>query len=274
MYKSMISTKALRISIVAGALLALAGCSDSDSPTEEIVDTTMVSFAVSADAGQEVPPNPSTGMATGTLTLDQTSGALTGSVMVTDTMATAAHIHTGSAGVNGDVLITLDLDGTTISVPEMTMLTADQMQSMLDGDFYLNIHSVAYTSGELRDQLTGPGVQVIQVMLSGDNEVPPVTSQGSGTGYVTLNTTTGAMQVQVLTTGITTPNAAHVHTGLADANGDVLFPLTQDESEIGNFSGSDTLDTAGIATAVAGGLYLNVHSAENTSGELRGQITP
>ncbi|MFT4727721.1 MAG: hypothetical protein ACI9UN_002219 [Granulosicoccus sp.] len=103
--------------------------------------------------------------------------------------------------------------------------------------------------------MSGPGINVIQVTLSGDNEVPAVTSQGSGTGYVTLDTTSGAMRVQILTSGVITPEAAHVHTGIAGENGDVLFALPQNESELSNYSGSDTLDAAGIATALAGGLY-------------------
>lgn len=260
--------------IVGSALLALAGCSDSDPvPVETPADTNLTAFTISADASQEIPANASAATAAGTFTLDQTTLALTGSVTVTGTVATAAHIHGGLAGGNGGVVMALEVDGATISVPADTTLAADQMQSMLNGEYYLNIHSAEFGGGEIRDQLTRPGLEVIQVSLSGDNEVPAVTSTASGTGYVTLDTTTGAMRVQVITTGITTPTASHVHTAVAGENGGVLFALTQDEGVVGNFAGSvETLEAAALTTVLDGGTYINVHSAENAGGELRGQI--
>jgi hypothetical protein len=261
--------KAVKTSIFAGVLLALAGCSDSDMPA---ADANVVSFAISADAGQVMPTNPSTGAATGTLTLNQMTLAMSGTVMVTGTEATVAHIHEGIAGTSGGVILELVVDGATISVPESTTIAADQMQKMLSGEYYLNIHSTTYPSGEIRDQLTKPGIEVIQVALSGDNEVPAVVSQGSGTGYVTLDTATGFMQVQVITTGITTPTVAHVHTGIVGANGLPLFELTQDAAEVGNYAGTATLEAAALTSVQDGGTYLNVHSAESPAGELRGQI--
>ena len=273
MYQQRMIKRALPTGILAAALLALAGCSDSDTPTEEAADTNVVSFAVSADASQEIPSNASTGSATGTFTLDQTTGALVGSVTVVETEATAAHIHEGVAGSNGGVILALDIDGTTITVPESTVIAADQIESMLSGGYYLNIHSAANPAGEIRDQLTRPGLEVIQVALTGDNEVPAVTTEATGTGYVTLDTETGAMQVRVITTGIITPTASHVHTGIAGENGGVLFPLIQDEAEVGNFAGAvATLEPAPLTAVLDGGTYLNVHSAEVASGELRGQI--
>lgn len=260
--------RTLQTTFLAGALLALAGCSDSDSPVSE----TEVAFPVSANAAQVLVSNPSTATATGAFTLDTNTMALSGSVAVSGMEVTAAHIHEGIAGTSGGVVVGLEVDGTTLSVAENTTIAADQVQSMLDGDYYLNVHSTAYPAGEIRGQLTGPDVSVAQVTLSGDNEVPAVTTAATGTGYVTLNTASGLMRVQVISTGITTPTAAHVHVGTAEANGDVLFALTQDSAEVGNFSGSDTLDAAELATVTQGGTYLNVHSDENPSGELRGQI--
>ena len=274
MYGSLNIDHKVRNGLLAIMVLTLAGCSDSNTTTEEAPsDPNLVSFAISADAGQEIPTNTSTATATGTLTLDQTTMALSGSVAVTGTDATVAHLHESVAGSNGGVIISLEVDGATISVPESTAIAADQMQSMLAGNYYINIHSAAFAGGEIRDQLTRPGLEVIQVTLSGDNEVPAVTSQGSGTGYVTLDTVTGAMQVRIITTGIITPTVAHIHTGAAGANGGVLFALTPDEAEVGNFAGSlDSLEAADLTSVLDGGTYLNVHSAENTGGELRGQI--
>ncbi len=260
---------------VAGLMLVMAGCSSSSNDTvEEVAEgTNIVSFAIEANSAQEIPANASTAVATGELTLDQTTGALSGSLTPDGVDAIAAHIHEAVAGSNGDVIIALEITEAGIVVPEGTVLAADQMESMLRGDYYVNIHSDAYPGGEIRDQITASNIDVILVNLSGDNEVPAVTSAGTGTGYVTLNTTSGEIQVRVRTSGIITPTASHIHTGAATENGAVILALVQDEAEVGNFAAElSTLDADGLASMLADGTYINVHSAENTGGELRGQV--
>ena len=288
----------LATTLAAGLLLLVSGCSDSDSPVDTILDSESpvdaivdgdspvdtivdgdstegdaVTISISASGSQEIPANASSGSASGTLNLNQTTGVLSGMMTTDGVAATIAHIHDGIAGTNGGPVVTLEVDGSTISVPDLTVLAADQIQSLLNGSYYVNIHSGDFPGGEVRAQITTEGIEVIQTELSGANEVPAVETAGTGTGYVTLNTTTGAMQVVVLTDGLITPSASHVHSGPVGENGGVLFPLVQDSAEVGNFSGEvSELEPDDLATVLAGGTYINVHSAEFGSGELRGQI--
>lgn len=259
-----------------GLLLAITSCSSDDDSDNGSMDPDTVAFAVAANGMQEIPATDSTATASGTLTLDQDSGELTGSVSAADITVDAAHLHEAFAGANGDVIITLDVDGETISVPDSTVLTADQQAALTAGSWYLNVHSPENPAGEIRAQLAPDGISVLQVALDGSNEVPTVTSAGTGTAYLTVNEISGATVINVITTGLTTPTAAHLHRGFAGSNGDVLYPLVQDTAEVGNFSSSaDTvLLAAELDSFSSGGTYVNVHSDENPAGELRGQVLP
>src|SRR5438128_12128941 len=65
----------------------------------------------------------------------------------------------------------------------------------------------------------------VQVMLSGSQEVPPVTSSGSGSGTISIRddkTVSGS----VTTTGVTA-TMAHIHNVAAGQNGPLAIALTK-----------------------------------------------
>lgn len=260
--------------------LTINACSSNDNDDDKEDDNDQSgateTFTISADEAQEVPATGSTATATGAFELDADSGALTGNLTSAEIVATAAHIHEGFAGTNGGVIIALEITGSTISVPENTVLDTAQVQAMNAGNYYVNIHSDAFPAGEIRGQIAPDGVDVILSTLSGENEVPPVTSSASGKAYTTVNTSTGSVRINVITSGIATPQAAHLHSGFAGINGGVLIALSQDSSDPGRFSSADqaTLDASALTGFNNGETYINVHSAENASGELRGQVLP
>lgn len=64
--------------------------------------------------------------------------------------------------------------------------------------------------------------------------------------------------------------AAHFHTGDAGKNGDVAIPISPNASP---FEGSATLTNAQVTDLMAGKMYVNVHTAANKGGEIRGQVT-
>jgi len=115
----------------------------------------------------------------------------------------------------------------------------------------------------------------LTVTLSGQEEVPPVNSQGTAQANLTVNLVTGGVQGDLTVTGIT-PTAAHIHDAFAGVNGPVLVPLDQDAGDPSLFTvpAAATLDAAGVDRLLAGGLYVNVHTAAAPGGELRGQVLP
>ena len=82
---------------------------------------------------------------------------ITGSVTTSNIDATAAHIHQGSPGQNGPVIIPLVKTAPNVwSIQPNTILSSAQFDAYRDGNLYVNVHSAANPSGEIRAQLNRP----------------------------------------------------------------------------------------------------------------------
>lgn len=117
----------------------------------------MVHFKASANGAREVPPNDSKGTATVNATYDTETMVLTweGTFENLSGKAAAAHFHKGAPGKNGGVVVPL-FGGENARSPfkGSKKLTAGQARDLMDGQFYLNLHTSAYKAGEVRGQLT------------------------------------------------------------------------------------------------------------------------
>jgi len=109
--------------------------------------------------------------------------------------------------------------------------------------------------------------------LDGATEVPPKTTSGKGTADIDYDAATKKLTWKLTYSDLTGPaTAAHFH-GPAEpgANAGVAVPIpnpTTDPNE-----GSATLTDAQAADLMAGKYYVNVHTAANPAGEIRGQVT-
>jgi hypothetical protein len=101
--------------------------------------------------------------------------------------------------------------------------------------------------------------------------VPPKTSAGVGEAKATLNTTTKALTYSVTYSNLTGPaTMGHIHgPALPGANAGVVVPFANPASPI---SGTATLTDAQMADLQAGKYYVNIHTAANPGGEIRGQL--
>jgi hypothetical protein len=123
---------------------------------------------------------------------------------------------------------------------------------------------------------------VATVQLSGANEVPPVTTNASGVATATLDgnelTITGtfsALQSNVqVASG--TDSAAHIHQGAAGTKGGVVFDLaiTTTDQRNGSYTGTKELTREQQEAFKSGLFYVNVHTVNNPTGEIRGQLVP
>jgi hypothetical protein len=114
--------------------------------------------------------------------------------------------------------------------------------------------------------------------VTGAQEVPAKTSPASGTLDVSYDKITKTLSFTVNYTGLTaTPSGAHIHgTAAKGANAGIkydffsIFPKTQ----AGTFSNSVVVDGTKLKedSLLAGFYYVNIHTATNPGGEIRGQI--
>ena len=112
----------------------------------------------------------------------------------------------------------------------------------------------------------------VQVTLSGANEVPPVATSASGSGTIMVGADT-SVSGSVTPTGIV-GMAAHLHTGAAGKNGPVAIGMSKNGDNGWVIPAGAKFTDAQYAAYKAGDTYVNVHSAANKGGEIRGQLRP
>ncbi len=122
--------------------------------------------------------------------------------------------------------------------------------------------------------------------LTGSEEVPAIETQGQG--QVIFKVVGNQVQYRLITANLEAITQAHIHCGAAGTNGPPevflfhLVPEGVDSTGVlssGTFGADDLLGNCGYETLadlleamVAGDTYVNVHTVDFPTGEIRGQI--
>jgi len=111
----------------------------------------------------------------------------------------------------------------------------------------------------------------LRAWLSGAQEVPAVATSATGVAIVTYNTVSGELTWNVSYTPLTSPiNGAHFHGPTpAGVDANITVPMLHGPSPI---AGSATINAAQAAQLLSGQWYINLHSNDHGSGEIRGQV--
>ena len=108
---------------------------------------------VNLSGDQEVPPVQTSASGSGTITVED-DRSVKGKITTSDLKGIGAHIHEGAVGKNGPDIITLKKSSDNEwSVPDDAKLTDAQYDAYKAGNLYVNVHSDANKSGEIRGQL-------------------------------------------------------------------------------------------------------------------------
>jgi hypothetical protein len=113
----------------------------------------------------------------------------------------------------------------------------------------------------------------MKATLDGAAEVPPVTTAGKGTADVDFDPATKKLSWKLTHSGLSGPaTAAHFHgPGEPGKNAGVAVAIPNAASS--PVEGTATLTDAQAADLASGKYYINVHTAANPAGEIRGQVT-
>lgn len=201
----------------------------------------------------------------------------------------AVHIHEGLAGDNGPVLRTLSviptgdlLGGTVQAVDNRITLNGDEVDAFLRRAAYINVHTVANTSGELRGQLLPESNAFFHGFVSGISSAPAFASTGTGLivaewlgEQLTLSGSFANLESQVDTD---IAGGIHIHNAPLGSNGPLLQPLNlelNDDQLSGVLQAENneyTLDSAMVVELMNRAMYVNIHTDEDPAGEVRAQL--
>ncbi|MBA2964332.1 CHRD domain-containing protein [Ramlibacter sp. MAH-25] len=121
--------------------------------------------------------------------------------------------------------------------------------------------------------MASSGMETYRAALSASQEVPPNASIGTGSAEVMVNPSTMDMTYRVTFSGLSGPaTMGHIH-GPApsgqNAGVKVPFPSVA-QSPV---TGGGKLTAEQYADLKAGRYYVNIHTAANPGGEIRGQLS-
>jgi len=112
--------------------------------------------------------------------------------------------------------------------------------------------------------------------LTGGVEVPPVTTSASGRGTFTLSADETELEFAISASGLSGPvTFAHFHLGAVGVAGGIVFNLSDLVVEVGgsvSIEGVWSLSEEEAQALLDGDIYVNIHTAANLPGEIRGQL--
>ena len=246
----------------------------AETPTKIVTFANNVSIAVALSPNQLFPTPTSAATGIGQLRINLATGALAGEFTLTSMTASAMHLHIGWPTISGTSVFTLNFDAATNrwTVPADATLTtsssASQVNELLRGRLYVDAHSAAHPEGEVRGQLLMDGMSLAFAPLSGDRELPPVSSAGTGIVSVLENRSTQRFEINARVLGLNEVVAIGVYTGPGPATfSNWLYYLRADEN--GDLILSGDVKAQGYNT---GTWFMNVLTAANRSGEIGGYL--
>ena len=120
----------------------------------------------------------------------------------------------------------------------------------------------------------GPAsAEKLKATLDGKSEVPATTSSATGTADLNYDAASKKLSWTVTYSGLSGPaTAAHFH-GPAEAGKNAGVAVAIPNAAASPVKGEATLTDAQAADLLGGKLYINIHTAANPGGEIRGQVT-
>jgi len=157
-------------------------------------------------------------------------------------------------------------------------LTPQQLANVLDGLTYVNIHTTNFPQGEVRGQIT-PKVSALPLSasLTGAAEKPnPVTTPGTGIASFRIEGNNLHFEVRYKDlTSVATDAHIHGPANSTDNAAPIIFLASYSIGPLGTggaLAGTVELTAQQKTMILDGQTYINIHTANNPGGEIRGQV--
>lgn len=240
-----------------------------------------VYFTLSLSGAEETPPVVTNAKATGWMIMRDDMQSLQYNISYANLSSayTGSHIHLGDSGVSGPAIIPVPFDSINTAAGILNGIADTTILRMLKGQTYFNIHSVNFSAGEIRGQVKYIWGTPLVAKFGGEQEVPPVSTPAKGTGWFiytnerlvndTLSTRRLYYRITVhnLSSAIT---SASFRIGAPGISGGLIAPITFNDSTVDSWYGS--VSDVFLANALRGHTYVNIYTANNPTGEIRGQL--
>ncbi len=206
----------------------------------------------------------------------------------------AIHVHQGEIGQNGGIVRNLNVidNGDSSGTFNGAFTLTDEETAAAEADgFYINLHTENNQSGELRGQVIflddvqaslglglpmselfevppvedTPAEGIVNAILTGDNLLIQGTFSDLSSDLFSVGATDSEGNLQ---------SSVHLHEGLANSTGGIVrnFNVIDNGDGSGSFFGSFSLSDDEVVAAESGNFYINLHTDNNPSGELRTQV--
>jgi Cu/Zn superoxide dismutase len=268
-----------KLFLVAGAAglvlgLVIAGAAGARSQATRIqIVTTMVAADETPTPKGEVAS--ARGSFTGTLTKSDSGtalnwqlsfGSLTGD-------AVAAHIHIADRGTAGPVVVPL-CSPCTSGATGTANINATVLEAIQNDRAYVNVHTRTNPAGEIRGQVSPAATLKTSLRASQERPKPKGSVRRARGAFSVTITKQGSSAVLAwrLTFSRLTGKAvaAHIHSGARGKAGPVIVPLCAPCRT--GAQGRVTVNASVLNALESGNTYVNVHTAKNPAGEIRGQV--
>lgn len=177
------------------------------------------------------------------------------------------HVHFGVPGVEGAIRYGFANPQTPVN--ETWNLDSLNVKDLMQGELYINIHSTAFPSGEIRGQIVRQDIHVSS-QLNGAKANGGAGTGSSATGFAVCTLSKDLKRLTIYCEhNVTSPIDGHVHFGAPNVEGPIRFGFASSVSPI---SATWNLTPANVQELLDGNLYINIHSTAFPSGEIRGQL--
>jgi plastocyanin len=209
----------------------------------------------------------SSGFCTAQLSADEKQLVLYGEHDVA--AANAAHVHLGARGVEGTVQY--GFSSATSPLTGTWNLSSTDVDNLLAGLLYVNVHSPSFPGGEIRGQFDVNPSYNVPLDQSQENACAGTGSAATGTAVANIKPGGREMTISITHT-VSSPIGGHIHFAPKCTDGIVQFSFSSATSPINQIW---YLSSTDLMHLLQKKLYTNIHSTPFPNGEIRGQlVTP